>query len=98
MTEDENYLMYALTHLEPPDTWTIIPDDELPGYFALCAVLTPIGAASLGADSGSVVVASHGELEALMAIRAAFSAAYVNHSEVAWSFTGDVVELPEELA
>lgn len=95
---DSDFLMYALTSLEHPETWSIIPDDELPGYYALCASLRPEAQEALGEVQGVVVVASHGDVGALMAIRAAFGAAYEHHSETAWEFTGDVVHLPEELA
>lgn len=90
--------MYALTYLQHPESWVIIPDDEVPGYFALCASLRPEAGAELGEGEGVAVVASHGDVEALMAIRAAFCAAYQHHSEVAWDFTGEETHLPEEIA
>lgn len=94
---DSDFLMYALTSLEHPETWSIIPDDELPGYYALCAFVRP-GSQKDAVVTEMVVVASHGDVEALMAVRAAFGAAYMHHSETSWEFTGEETHLPEEIA
>lgn len=95
---DQDYLVYALTALEHPENWVILPDDEQPGYHALCASLRPLYEEAMGDQQGVVVIASHGDVEALMAIRAAFCAAYVGLSETAWEFTGETTNLPEEIA
>ena len=95
---DIDYLVYAATYLSTPEEWTIETDDEEYGYFVLVATLgQPVPGL---ADRGVVIVAQHKEVQALAAVRAAFSVAIAALSPTDTPVLDyDLIEvLPQELA